>query len=203
MTLAAVSTALSISITLLIIVLVVVSLMMILVVMMQRPKQEGLGAAFGGGMTDQLLGAGTTSFLQKATVVLGILFFVLSLVLGILVGRSNKIQELDVKAPQPSEQNAAPVPGIATGIDIPADDDEAKILEAIESAMEPESSEGAEGSPAETPSEETPSEETAPAEDAVEPLQQPLLEAAEEVIESAEGVIESAEEVNPEAAEGE
>ena len=63
MILAEVSTVLSISITLMVITLVVVSLLMILVVMMQRPKQEGLGAAFGGGMTDQLLGAGTTSFL--------------------------------------------------------------------------------------------------------------------------------------------
>ena len=134
MTLAAVSTALSISINLLVIVLVVISLLIILVVMMQRPKQEGLGAAFGGGMTDQLLGAGTTSFLQKATVILGILFFVLSLILGILVGRSNKEKGLDVKTAVASEESAAPAPDIADGIDLSEDEDE--ILKAIEAASQ-------------------------------------------------------------------
>lgn len=135
MTLAAVSTALSISITLLIIVLVVVSLLIILVVMMQRPKQEGLGAAFGGGMTDQLLGAGTTSFLQKATVILGILFFVLSLILGILVGRSNKALSLDLKDPVATETTAAPAPGIADDIRIEDEDD--AVLDNIEAALNP------------------------------------------------------------------
>lgn len=133
MTLAAVSTALSISITLLVIILVVVSLLMILVVMMQRPKQEGLGAAFGGGMTDQLLGAGTTSFLQKATVILGILFFMLSLILGILVGRSNKQKGIDVQTPVATEQKAAP--SIADGIQVIEDGDEDALLEAIETAV--------------------------------------------------------------------
>ena len=88
------STFLSIGITLVTLVIVIVSALMILVVMMQRPKQEGLGAAFGGGMTDQLLGAGTTSFLQKATVILGILFFFLSFALGLMVSRQNKADGL-------------------------------------------------------------------------------------------------------------
>lgn len=179
MTLAAVSTALSISITLLIITLVVISLLIILVVMMQRPKQEGLGAAFGGGMTDQLLGAGTTSFLQKATVVLGILFFVLSLILGILVGRSNKAQGLDVAKPVASEQTAAPaLPG---DIEIAADGEEDELLQNIEAALSTggeseEAAPAAEEVPAESaeeapveeaPAEETPAEE-APAEEAPE-----------------------------------
>ncbi|MDC0296691.1 preprotein translocase subunit SecG, partial [Akkermansiaceae bacterium] len=43
---------LDISITLVVIAHVVVSLLLILVILMQRPKQEGLGAAFGAGMTD-------------------------------------------------------------------------------------------------------------------------------------------------------
>jgi len=51
---------------------------------MQRPKQEGLGAAFGGGMTDQAFGARTTDVLQKGTVYLGVLFFVVTFILSIL-----------------------------------------------------------------------------------------------------------------------
>ena len=47
----------NILINLLLIAFVVVSCLLILVVLMQRPKQEGLGAAFGSGMTDQMFGA--------------------------------------------------------------------------------------------------------------------------------------------------
>ena len=41
----------------LIVILAIVCLLMIFAVLMQRPKQEGLGAAFGGGITDQVWGA--------------------------------------------------------------------------------------------------------------------------------------------------
>ncbi len=80
---------LGIGITLVVIALVVVSLLLMLVIMMQRPKQEGLGAAFGASMTDAAFGARTTDVLQKGTVYLGILFFVLSLGLGLLMGKQN------------------------------------------------------------------------------------------------------------------
>ena len=39
-----------------------------LVIMMQRSKQEGLGAAFGGGFTESIWGAQTSNVLVKATV---------------------------------------------------------------------------------------------------------------------------------------
>ncbi|MDA7629652.1 preprotein translocase subunit SecG [Akkermansiaceae bacterium] len=71
---------------------VVVSALLILVILMQRPKQEGLGAAFGSGATDAVWGARTTDVLQRATVYLGTLFFVFSLVLAILVGKKNETQ---------------------------------------------------------------------------------------------------------------
>ena len=53
----------------LIVILAIVCLLMIFAVLMQRPKQEGLGAAFGGGITDQVWGAQTTNVLQKFTVI--------------------------------------------------------------------------------------------------------------------------------------
>ncbi|MEM7147498.1 MAG: preprotein translocase subunit SecG [Verrucomicrobiota bacterium] len=77
----------SILISLLTVVLIMVCLLLIVIVMMQRPKQEGLGAAFGGGMTDQMFGAQTTNVLQKGTVYLAVLFFVLSLLLAILMAK--------------------------------------------------------------------------------------------------------------------
>ena len=57
---------------------------------MQKPKQEGLGAAFGGGVTDQMFGAQTSNVLQKATVTLAIIFFVITLILAVLVGKQQE-----------------------------------------------------------------------------------------------------------------
>ncbi|MBE2178952.1 MAG: preprotein translocase subunit SecG [Chthoniobacterales bacterium] len=67
---------------------VLVCLLMIGVVLMQRPKNEGLGAAFGGGMTENIFGAQTTHVLQKFTVWLGIVFFALTLLLAIIYAKS-------------------------------------------------------------------------------------------------------------------
>ena len=75
---------------------ILVCLLLILVVMMQRPKQEGLGAAFGGDTMDSLTGAHATDFLQKGTAMLGTLLFVLTFLLSILVisGASEKNKSL-------------------------------------------------------------------------------------------------------------
>lgn len=81
--------SLNISIQLLFAVLVVVSLLLLGVVLMQRPKQEGLGAAFGAAITDQAFGARTTDVLKKATVYFGTAFMVLCLVLGMLINRQH------------------------------------------------------------------------------------------------------------------
>ena len=66
----------------------IVSVLIVLIVLMQRPKQEGLGAAFGGGMTDQMFGAQTTNVLQKGTVYLAVMFFVFSMILSVLTAKS-------------------------------------------------------------------------------------------------------------------
>lgn len=81
--------SLNISIQLLFAVLVIVSLLLLGVVLMQRPKQEGLGAAFGAAITDQAFGARTTDVLKKATVYFGTAFMVLCLVLGMLINRQH------------------------------------------------------------------------------------------------------------------
>jgi preprotein translocase subunit SecG len=97
---------LDISITLVVIAHVVVSLLLILVILMQRPKQEGLGAAFGAGMTDAAFGAKTTDVLQKGTVYLGTLFFIFSLVLAILMGKRNAIDGKNYASDGGSAANA-------------------------------------------------------------------------------------------------
>src|ERR1700680_4951741 len=68
---------------------VLVALLMILVILMQRPKSEGLGAAFGGGVTENIFGALTTNVLVKFTSWLAGIFFVLTFVLSILYAHKN------------------------------------------------------------------------------------------------------------------
>jgi preprotein translocase subunit SecG len=60
------------------------ALLMILVILMQRPKSEGLGAAFGGGVTENIFGAQTTNVLVKFTSWLTGIFFALTFALSIL-----------------------------------------------------------------------------------------------------------------------
>jgi preprotein translocase subunit SecG len=110
---------LSLIIHLLLAINVVVSLLIIFVVLMQRPKSEGLGAAFGGGMTENLFGAQTSNVLANFTRWLGGLFFFLTLILSILYAKQSTqrsaIQAAAIKAaaaatPEPS---ASPAPSAA------------------------------------------------------------------------------------------
>ena len=70
--------------------LVLVCLLLVLAVLMQLPRNEGLGTAFGGGMTENLFGAETTNVLTKATVWLGIIFFILTLTLSVVYSYHHK-----------------------------------------------------------------------------------------------------------------
>lgn len=63
---------------------VLIALLMMLVILMQRPKSEGLGAAFGGGVTENIFGAQTTNVLVKFTSWLVGMFFALTFVLSVL-----------------------------------------------------------------------------------------------------------------------
>lgn len=65
--------------------LMIVCAMLLLLVLMQRPKQEGLGAAFGAQMTDQAFGARTTDVLKKGTIIFGSLFMLLCFLLSVLM----------------------------------------------------------------------------------------------------------------------
>jgi len=63
---------------------VLVAALMVLVILMQRPKSEGLGAAFGAGVTENIFGAQTTNVLVKFTTWLAGIFFVLTFALSVL-----------------------------------------------------------------------------------------------------------------------
>jgi preprotein translocase subunit SecG len=63
---------------------VLVATLMVLVILMQRPKSEGLGAAFGAGVTENIFGAQTTNVLVKFTTWLAGIFFALTFALSVL-----------------------------------------------------------------------------------------------------------------------
>jgi preprotein translocase subunit SecG len=80
---------------------VVVCPLMWLVILMQRSKQEGLGAAFGGGFTESVWGAQTSNVLVKSTVVLAATFFIVS----ILLARLYTLQAGSVQNPSSLQQD--------------------------------------------------------------------------------------------------
>ena len=63
---------------------VLVAALMVFVILMQRPKSEGLGAAFGAGVTENIFGAQTTNVLVKFTTWLAGTFFALTFALSVL-----------------------------------------------------------------------------------------------------------------------
>jgi preprotein translocase subunit SecG len=92
---------------------VLVSTVLVTVVLMQAGRGGGLSGAFGGGGGQALFGGrGAATFLNKATVVLGGLFFVTALALAVLSSRGvarqrSLIQEEAAKA-RPAAGETAP-----------------------------------------------------------------------------------------------
>ena len=97
----------------LLIVHVTVCFLLVLIVLMQLPRSEGLGAAFGGGVTENIFGAQTTHVLARFTVWLGVAFFALTLVLAVAYAKQNsaktsKVQQELMSAPVPITAPAVP-----------------------------------------------------------------------------------------------
>jgi preprotein translocase subunit SecG len=82
----------SILINLLLGVFVVVCILLVLIILMQRPKSEGLGAAFGASVTENIFGAQTTNVLTKITGWLAGIFFVLTFALAVLYAHKSTSQ---------------------------------------------------------------------------------------------------------------
>jgi preprotein translocase subunit SecG len=90
---------------------VLVALLMLLVILMQRPRSEGLGAAFGGGVTENIFGAQTTNVLVKITAWLAGIFFALTFVLSILY--AHKTSGDSALRRELLKQETAPAPSAA------------------------------------------------------------------------------------------
>jgi preprotein translocase subunit SecG len=104
---------------------VFVALLMVLLILMQRPKSEGLGAAFGGGVTENIFGAQTTNVLTKMTAWLAGIFFLLTFALSVLYAHKSmgdsalhrelmKAQGATQSSPSPATPQVSPAPVSAT-----------------------------------------------------------------------------------------
>jgi preprotein translocase subunit SecG len=68
---------------------VLVAVAMIVLILLQRGAGAAAGSGFGGGASATVFGArGSANFLSRSTAVLAALFFLLSLGMGIYLGRS-------------------------------------------------------------------------------------------------------------------
>ena len=172
-------------------ILAIVCLLMVLIVLMQRPKQEGLGAAFGGGVTDQMWGAQTTNVLQKATVALAIIFFVITLILAVLVGKQQKHSETKLNPQASSSESNSPGPNGANNVTTPSIIDLGNQENKEEPAPKPvEENKAPTEEPAPKPVEENESPAEEPAPKPVEENKAPAEEPAPKPVEENEAPAE-------------
>lgn len=149
---------LDIGINLIFVAQLIVTILLLIVVLMQRPKQEGLGAAFGAALTDQAFGARTTDVLKKATIYLGTLFMLIAFVLCILLNRKYKEN-------QPTLSQVENAPSQVEKTDAPKDEKKKSVMELLQEQQQKQDK-----TPAPTPAEPaTP----APAEPASTPAKEP------------------------------
>ena len=109
------------------VVYVLIAAAMIGFILVQRGAGAQAGSGFGGGASATVFGArGASNFLTKTTAVLASLFFVLSLVMGILISRGSSTKtaaELGVMADHattPAAPKADAAPAAAPAGDVPA-----------------------------------------------------------------------------------
>lgn len=96
---------------LLILVEVVTCLMLVGVILLQKSKGEGLGTAFGGGMSESLFGARAGNVLTKITVTLSLIFLANTALLGIVFRHQTETSIIDRRTAPVSAAPLAPVQG--------------------------------------------------------------------------------------------
>ena len=98
---------------------VLVCLMLGLIVMLQKPKEGGLGGAFGGGSMEAALGADAGNVLIKMTAILGAIFLVNTLTLAKLTStpasqsvtvNATSAEQVPASLPASPEAPAQPAP---------------------------------------------------------------------------------------------
>ena len=140
-------------ITFCLVLFVVVACLMVFVILMQRPKSEGLGAAFGAGVTENIFGAQTTNVLVKFTTWLAGIFFVLTFALSVLYAHQSTASSAfrrELMKNQPAPQTSpAPAGSQSSPVSSPGTSPAATAAQASSTAS-PAANSGANVSPAAT-----------------------------------------------------
>lgn len=87
---------------------VLVALALIGLVLMQKSQDQGVGAAFGGGVTETVFGAGTTTALVRMTIWCACIMLGTTLLLAILHTKRGGSESLMQKAVQSTPISQAP-----------------------------------------------------------------------------------------------
>lgn len=88
---------------------ILVAIFLVFLVLMQKSKDQGIGAAFGGAATEAVFGAGTTTALVRMTIWCACIFLGCSLLLAILHARRDAGQSRSVLQRVVEGTPAAPV----------------------------------------------------------------------------------------------
>lgn len=122
-----------------IVVEVVCCLLLIGLILLQRSKNEGLGLAFGAGAGEALFGARAGNVLSKATVILGIVFMISTLVLGVLFAKEEKslVDTFDEQPAQPLAIQPQPLEGMDLAMPEVEPSAEGEVLPVETTPMEP------------------------------------------------------------------
>jgi preprotein translocase subunit SecG len=100
----------------------IIALAIIALVLIQRGKGADMGSSFGSGASATLFGSsGSGNFLTRATTLLGILFFIISILLSNLgskphVTRTGEFDSLEDTIPTTTQQNESKTEQIAAPV---------------------------------------------------------------------------------------
>ena len=100
---------------------VLVCILLAMVVMLQKPKEGGLGGAFGGDMLEASLGADAGNVLIRTTAILGAIFLLNTLVLARLTSTVHS-RSLMAREAEPAAETA---PALPAAPELPADPESA------------------------------------------------------------------------------
>lgn len=132
---------------------VVICLLLVLVVLMQLPRSEGLGAAFGSAVTENIFGAQTTHVLARFTVWLGIAFFVVTLALAMAYAKRNSAKGSEIQKQLMQSPPAATAPATLPAATSAATEPAATTPAATPAVEAPAASPAATAAPSATPAE--------------------------------------------------
>ena len=128
---------------------VVVALFLIVLVLMQKSSEQGVGAAFGGGMTESVFGAGTTTALVRMTIWCACMLLATTLILAILHShRGPTGRSLMERAVQTAPLAPLAAPGAAQPSALPGLPETQPVQPATASPTPPQSPSGEQGSAA-------------------------------------------------------